>query len=227
MSGKIEVKKGVGSIGDLSNISEGMIIKNYRELCKLLNIKEKAGDSKKAQLKEIERYIKFKKKKYEFIIEEIYEDPLPKIDKRKETRKDFPQFKIPIEEENNNGIYAIILNNDIYIGSTVAGFRYRFCMHNNIANKLKTYDMLQNGAEFIELVSLNNIEEPLVRKIEGDYIKYYKNKPEWNVINENNTHSFTVKNIKKKYKTIKVELNDFNKAYKILEENNIDIYKIG
>ena len=205
-----------------------MVIKNYRELCKLLNTKEKAGDSKKAQLKEIQRYIKYKKRKYEFIIEEIYEEPLAKIDKRKETgknnsRKDFTQFKIPIEKENNNGIYAIILDKDIYIGSTIAGFRYRFYIHNNIANKLKTYNMLQNGAEFIELESLNNVEEPLVRKIEGNYIKYYKDRPEWNVINENDTHSFTVKKDKKKYKSIKVNINDIDKAYKVLVENNIDV----
>ena len=73
--------KGSDSL-ELSNIKEGMIVKNYKELCKLLNEKEKTSDSKQAQLKEWERYFKFEKKGHKYIILEIYDLPLKKKDYR-------------------------------------------------------------------------------------------------------------------------------------------------
>lgn len=63
-------------------LTEGLIIKNYKELCKLLDMKVKTGNSKIAQMNEIERYVKFKKEGYKFIVMEIYEIPLPSKDKR-------------------------------------------------------------------------------------------------------------------------------------------------
>ena len=59
-----------------------MIIKSYRELCKVLNIKEKTSNSKKAQMNEFDRFVKYKKIGYKFSIQEIYETPLKKQDGR-------------------------------------------------------------------------------------------------------------------------------------------------
>lgn len=55
-----------------------MVIKSYRELCNILEIKQKTGNSKIAQLKEIHRFISTTKQGNRYIIEEIYEFPLPK-----------------------------------------------------------------------------------------------------------------------------------------------------
>ena len=60
-----------------------MVLKSYRELCEVLEMKVQSSDSKNAQLKELGRYCKFHKDKYKFIIDEIYENPLPAIENRR------------------------------------------------------------------------------------------------------------------------------------------------
>ena len=60
-----------------SNIQEGMIIKNYKELCKLLNLNITTGKSKILQLKEIDRYMDLLKDKNSYIVLEIYDKPIP------------------------------------------------------------------------------------------------------------------------------------------------------
>lgn len=68
---------------NIKNLKRGMMIKNYKELCKLLEIEEKEGNSKKAQFKEMARFFKFSKKGYKFKVEKIYKEPLPIDDGRK------------------------------------------------------------------------------------------------------------------------------------------------
>lgn len=58
---------------DTSKLHPGMIVKNYKELCKILGIEPKAGDSKKKQLNEINEYITYRKSGYSFIIESVSE----------------------------------------------------------------------------------------------------------------------------------------------------------
>lgn len=69
----------------MKRLSEGMVIKNYPELCKVLGqASYKTGsNSQKAQLKEFARYFKWEKHGQKYIIIEIYDEPLPKQDKRK------------------------------------------------------------------------------------------------------------------------------------------------
>lgn len=59
------------------NLTEGMTVKNYKEMCKLLGEEEKSGSSKKSQLKEWSRHFEFTKYKQSFIIDEIYDYPIP------------------------------------------------------------------------------------------------------------------------------------------------------
>lgn len=60
-----------------------MEIKNYKALCELLEIEPKSGNTKIAQLKELERYCKYHKEGNKFIVDEIYPKELEKLDKRK------------------------------------------------------------------------------------------------------------------------------------------------
>lgn len=60
------------------NISKGYIFKNYSDLATQLNLDKKTGNSKIAQLKEIQRFLKLKKKGRSFIVEEVYNIPLSK-----------------------------------------------------------------------------------------------------------------------------------------------------
>jgi hypothetical protein len=62
-----------------NNIQEGMYIKNYRELCKLLNLDITTGYSKQVQLREISRYMDILKTENNnsYLVLEIYDKPIP------------------------------------------------------------------------------------------------------------------------------------------------------
>lgn len=68
----------------IKNLKVGMVIKNYKELCNLLDIESKktGSNSHKAQLKELSRYFKYHKEGHKFIIDEIYSDVKKRIDNR-------------------------------------------------------------------------------------------------------------------------------------------------
>lgn len=65
------------------NLSVGQSVKNYKELCLLLDEEVKAGKSKRLQLKDWGRYFRFSKDGNKFIIDEIYPEPKEKVDNRK------------------------------------------------------------------------------------------------------------------------------------------------
>jgi hypothetical protein len=60
---------------NLENLHEGLVIKNYKEMCNLLDEEVEAGNSKEAQLKKWRRYFDFEKLKNKFEITKIYEKP--------------------------------------------------------------------------------------------------------------------------------------------------------
>ncbi len=67
---------------NINNLYEDQVIKNYTELCSLLEIKATGGDSKKSQHKQLECYCKYHKEGHKYIIDKIYNTPLPYIDER-------------------------------------------------------------------------------------------------------------------------------------------------
>ena len=204
-----------------------MVIPNYRKLCKLLDLKTLGGNAKMAQLKELERYLKYHKEGNKFIIDEICDIILDKVDARKETkgnnRKVFPNFLISKENEDKIGIYKIVLNNDIYIGSTTSGFRKRFRAHHIKNNPIPyIFDMIKDGASFDLLEICEDMSETQTRELESNYIEKFRNDSKWNVINTNLAWSYIPK---QKYKTVKfhVKEEDYEKVLLLLKENNLVI----
>lgn len=62
---------------NIKNLKEGQVIKNYKELCNLLEIKSTTnGITKNNQLKKLETLCKYRKEGNKFIIEEIYKNPI-------------------------------------------------------------------------------------------------------------------------------------------------------
>lgn len=57
-----------------------MEIKNYKELCSILEIKTTTGEAKQKQLRELELYCKYKKQGNKFIIEEVCYKPTLKLE---------------------------------------------------------------------------------------------------------------------------------------------------
>lgn len=67
---------------EIEKLKVGMIVKNYKEMCILLEENICTGNSKIYQLKEWERYFNYHKEGNKFIIDNIYENPKEKEDKR-------------------------------------------------------------------------------------------------------------------------------------------------
>ena len=63
-------------------ITKGMVVHNYREMCKLLDEEVKTGNAKMYQLKNWSRYFQFEKNKHQFTITEIYDTPMDLSDGR-------------------------------------------------------------------------------------------------------------------------------------------------
>lgn len=106
-----------------NNIQEGMIIKNYKELCSLLDIKVTTGKSKQLQLKEINRYIDYIRDDNKYIILEVYDTPIPTTVHSKYTRfiqnillSYLSEKDIPVVYINKNELIRILgLVNNKYI----------------------------------------------------------------------------------------------------------------
>ena len=135
-------------------------------------------------------------------------------------------FNVNYSKRNNKGIYYIIKNNDIYIGSTV-DFRKRFIQHwNGESKEMKhTYNLLHSGGTFNILYDMTNIEDiELIRMVENEYIQYFKEYTDFNVINHMNEATWKGKNYKqRKYKNIKIKIEDYDNVLKLLKENGIEI----
>ena len=65
-----------------SNLKVGQVVKNYKELCALLEEEVKTGKSKQLQLDNLNRFFEWEKAGQKFIITDIYDTPLPKVDGR-------------------------------------------------------------------------------------------------------------------------------------------------
>jgi hypothetical protein len=65
------------------NLTKGLIVKNYKELCELLEITPSAGNTKKAQFKELDSFCTYHKEGNKYIIDTIFDVPKEKEDLRK------------------------------------------------------------------------------------------------------------------------------------------------
>ena len=62
----------------IENLSVGQKIKNYKELCSILEIDVMSWKSKALQLKELSRFCRIKKDGNTFIVKNIYKQPIQK-----------------------------------------------------------------------------------------------------------------------------------------------------
>ncbi|KQC91222.1 hypothetical protein AM596_15810 [Clostridium perfringens CP4] len=209
---------------EIENLTEGMEIKNYKELCNILNIKVSDGNSKKKQLNELERYCSYHRNGFKYIIDEIFEIPKPKANilrpnKKGELLRNIKGFNVSKENVHSKGVYKIELDNYIYIGSTITGFRKRFLQHYSLCSPLMkhTYNLLHNGGVFSILENMDDKEEQEIRLEEQQYINKYLLDPKYIVVNKEN--AFNRGRIK--YKNIKVPKINYEKAINLLRENNL------
>jgi len=221
----------------LKNIKIGMTIKNYKILCELMDEEVKTGSGKISQVKNWERYFSFHKEGIKFIIDDIFDTTKDKIDKRKSrsglsigsrsnNKKDCPNFKINDLNWNSIGVYTITLGNQIYIGSTIAGFRTKFIRHISKENQTPyTTEMLENGATFQILWEAETKDEDYIRYKENQYIKQFRKDKEWDVVNINEAWNKFDGSIKVKVLSenqyIKISRNNYEEAIIMLKESNL------
>ena len=68
----------------IENLKVGQVLKNYKELCNVLDIKVASGKQKQLQLKELERFIIYHKEGNKIVVDEIRSKELKKVDNRNE-----------------------------------------------------------------------------------------------------------------------------------------------
>ena len=216
----------------IENLKVGQVLKSYRHLCEVLEVSTRTGKSKQIQMNDLERYLTYHKEGNKFIIDSIFDIEKEKVDNRINNKGgynyiNYEQFNIPRKDGNNIGIYCILKDSDIYIGSTYAGFRDRFRGHYRGQDEVMryTYDLLHSGGQFNVLLDMTGIEdEALVRQVEHEFILYLIDNSNYNVLNKNEkTWSFKEKTKlnKTKYKTIKIEEDKYEEALSLLLKNGL------
>lgn len=158
------------------NLAEGMVVKNYKEMCALLGEGEKDGNSKKAQIKNWNRFFSYEKQGQKFVIRDVYENPLPKPKRIGNNRNNTPNFLIPYEKENAKGVYKITLGKDIYIGTTNSGFREKYRCYNRTGDvgMSRVQNMIKNGAEFDVLQYMEDCTSKELRDRQYYFAEKYK-----------------------------------------------------
>ena len=215
---------------NMDELWDGRVFKNYKDLCHQMNWKsyKLSSNGALAQLKVLSTVCKWrkdvdengKKLSNKIIIEEVYNKPLPFPDKRKTIchKIEFSGYHIPQEYSKSKGVYRIICDNEVYIGSTRRGFRRRFIEHLKLNNQPTTKDLLERGGRFevVEVMNNSSKEEILMR--EDYYIDLYSKDKDYTVVNQRPALPSPPK---VKYKRLLVLEDDYELAMSLLEEHGI------
>lgn len=212
---------------------EGRVFKNYTNLCRCLGLKiYKIGScAYEAQVKRLNSVCRWRKDLDEngkklsnrIFIEKVYDEPLPIVSKRAETpsRKiDYPGYGVPEEHDRSIGIYRIVYENEVYIGSTAQSFRYRFYGHIYSGKPLVPTLMIEKGGvyELVEVMNGCSKEEILAR--EDYYIDLYEQDERFVLVNQRNA---SPQPPQPKYKRLMVLEDDYERALSLLEEHGIQL----
>ena len=206
--------------------------KNYKELCGAMGWNTTTGNAKKSQFKDLERYCKYHKEGQKIVIDEVFETPLPSNSQSGRPTSIISEFCIDEDKFNNGGVYIIQLDDEIYIGSTV-NFRQRFNTHKSKSNtKLpQTKDLIERGGQMSILHDMTGIEdEELLRMVEYEYIKYFRDSGKFIMLNGKDPISFdkyyklNKREKKQKYIRFRIEENDYDKVVEILKREGVKIY---
>ena len=153
----------------VENLHEGQIIKNYKELCDILEIKPRNGKGRILNHKEFDRHFSYDKDGHKYIITSIYKVPKDRIDKRSRRfggnnlkYKDILSPKELSNEFDGFYVYRHMINDEvIYIGK---GCKRR------AVNGNRPYDIRTVQKEIVKRFD----DEFEALKFEEGLIKYYK-----------------------------------------------------
>lgn len=146
---------------NIDNITEGLIVKNYKEMCSLLNQTVKGGDSKKAQLKEWSTYFNYEKDGNKFVIKEIYDTQLEKEDGRKILSIDDKRYNSVYGDDIQQLLLLLIASsseeNEIILPTTV--------LLNKLSMTNKNYSLARKNQD--KLSEILEIDEKYINEFYG------------------------------------------------------------
>ena len=221
------MNKGAFQMKGINNLTVGQEFKSYKDLCETIGWKYKnGGRSAKTQKERISKYLILEKKGFKLKIIEILEQPPRKEPKSRKNSIRHKEFKVSKKDWYSIGVYRIInyKTNEVYIGSTIDGFRKRFLRHKTgVKNQQHTYELLQNGAVFEIIEVMDNSSELEIRAKEQEYINQYKDSQEYILINKYK-ETVCLKEPKPKkphYINIKVLDIEYEEIVQLLQDNGL------
>jgi len=159
----------------IEKLEAGMTIKNYKALTEILELKTTAGKSKQLQLNELKRYCEYHKEGNKFIIDLIYDTPLPKVDNRKNGNNniygELVQFLILdlLVQGNNKGSVSISRNRLIKaIGMVNSNYTY---YSNDIEKLVKRTETNKNVIYDIYNTTTSNFRSMIETALKNLYDK--------------------------------------------------------
>lgn len=154
---------------NIEKLKEGMVIKNYKELCNLLGLKVLNGKSKVYQIQNMERYFSYHKNGNKFIIDEIYDTPKLKEDKRiigdrSKYTQDFEIIMTGLLYNKMDEDSVVMSRGQLYKAMSLVNSRYSYGRQNinSISEELKmnddyVYDFYNNSNSKLRSVLESNL----------------------------------------------------------------------
>lgn len=167
---------------DVSQLHEGMIVKNYKEMCRLLNQTVQTSNSKKAQLAEWQRYFDYEKSGQKFLITNVKEVP----DEPNEHRVrrglyvSYIEYLLTKYLANREGYVVTITKKELYIllGMTSEKLFDNQIKASHLNNKDKTttceildfYNRAEAKLNSIVTAALNSMQSRSLIKYNKEYV---------------------------------------------------------
>lgn len=118
----------------------GLIIKNYKELCSILHLSTMGGDTKKANLKAIQRYCELERKGHKFIVIKVFDEPKEKEDGRSKINNNkyitLIEFILLNEFIKANKSVLYYTNAQLWESLGMVNSNYKLNSYNNHSKKL-------------------------------------------------------------------------------------------
>jgi hypothetical protein len=121
---------------------KGQIFKNYNKVCEWLSVKPTRGKGRQYHIREFERYCTYYKDKNKYIVDEVYEFPLDKIDNRGGNHNFYDTLMDDL-------IIKMLKNNDGVIEDTYSKI---FCEH---------IQLLKNDYKYINKIDNEKIADTI------------------------------------------------------------------
>jgi hypothetical protein len=156
---------------NIEKLKEGLTVKNYKELCGLLDWSVSSGGSKRSQLKELECYCSYHKEGNKFIIDEIFEEQKEKQDNRKNNKGKSADYIDDLELRLLGEFLTKGKNNNLTIGKSVllrdvglVNSNYSYCKQRQ--EKLANYldidkETIYDYYNSVDSMVVNNLEKAL------------------------------------------------------------------